>query len=88
MVDDAGAAQARALLKELDDHVDHISRKIDIVERRHRRAVSVRGVAHNHRQRSHLRSELYEAHRLIDALHRRYPETLPAEHRRTQAVRG
>ena len=81
MVDDFGAAQARALLSELNSQVENISRKIDIVGRRQRRAASVRGAAHNHRQRSELRCALYEAHRLVDGLHRRYPETLPAQRR-------
>jgi hypothetical protein len=75
MRDDAEAAQARALLEELRLHVEKVSRKIEIVERRDRRG-SARGIAHVHRQRSELRRELYEAHRLIDGLHRRYPETL------------
>jgi hypothetical protein len=76
MDDEAGVAQARALLRELHDQVETLSRKIDIAERRHRRT-SVRGVAAIRRQQSSLRGELYEAHRLIDGLHRRYPETQP-----------
>lgn len=73
MVEDAGAAQARALIRELRDHVEVISRKIEKCERR--RQVSVRGEAHGRRIQSALRRELYETHRLIDGLHRRYPET-------------
>ncbi|GAB7070444.1 hypothetical protein H7J06_24725 [Mycobacterium hodleri] len=72
---EAEAAQARALLEELRLHVEKVSRKIEIVERRNRRR-SARGIAHVHRQQSELRRDLYEAHRLIDGLHRRYPETL------------
>jgi Mg2+ and Co2+ transporter CorA len=74
MPDDAEAAQARALLDELHEHVEKVSRKIEIVERRNGRR-SVRGIAHVHRQHSELRRDLYEARRLIDGLHRRYPET-------------
>jgi hypothetical protein len=48
---------------------------------RRRRRTSARGAAHDHRQQSELRHELYEAHRLIDGLHRRFPETLPARRR-------
>lgn len=74
MSHDAEVAQARSLLRELDDQVEKVSRKLEIVERRNRR-MSARGIAHVHRQQSELRRDLYEAHRLIDGLHRRYPET-------------
>jgi len=76
MVEDAGAAQARALLRELGEHVAEISHKLEAAERRGART-SVRGATHDRKQQSTLRRELYEAHRLIDGLHRRYPETLP-----------
>jgi hypothetical protein len=78
--DDPEAAQARALLKELHGQVEDISRRIDVVERRHRRT-SVRGIADIHRQRSELRRQLYEVHGLIDGLHRRYPASNPAPRR-------
>jgi hypothetical protein len=76
MSDDAGAAQARALLRELGEHVVEISHKLEAAELRGSRT-SVRGATHDRKHRSTLRRELYEAHRLIDGLHRRYPETLP-----------
>ncbi|KAA0101051.1 hypothetical protein CIW49_05960 [Mycolicibacterium sp. P1-18] len=76
MTDDVEAAQARALLEELRVQVEKVSRKIEIIERRNQRR-SARGIAHVHRQRSELRRDLYEAHRLIDGLHRRYPQTRP-----------
>jgi len=75
MLDDAEALQARTLLKELRDQVEKVSRKLEIVEQRNQRR-SARGIAHVHRQQSELRRELLEAHRLMDGLHRRYPETL------------
>ena len=75
MLDDAEALQARTLLKELRDQVEKVSRKLEIVEGRNQRR-SARGIAHIHRQQSELRRELREAHRLMDGLHRRYPETL------------
>ena len=75
MVEDAGAAQARALLRELCEQVADISHKLEAAERRGART-SVRGATHDRRHRSTLRRELYEAHRLIDGLHRRFPETL------------
>jgi hypothetical protein len=83
MTEDAGAAQARALLRELGEHVAEISHKLEAAELRGART-SIRGATHARKHRSTLRRELYEAHRLIDGLHRRYPETLP----RAGAVRG
>jgi hypothetical protein len=76
MVDDAGAAQARALLRELYEQVAVISNKLEAAERSVART-SIRGATQDRRQRSALRSELYEAHRLIDGIHRRFPETVP-----------
>lgn len=79
MVDDAGAAQARELLRELHEHLVKISHKLDTVERRHRRT-SARGAMQDRRQLSSLRQELHEAHRLIDGLHRRFPDAVLARH--------
>jgi hypothetical protein len=76
MVEDAGADQARALLRALSDQVADISNKLEAVERRDPRT-SIRGATHDRRRQSALRRELYEAHGLIDGLHRRFPETLP-----------
>jgi hypothetical protein len=73
MIEDAGAAQAQALLKELHGHVAELSHKIEVAESRGHRA-SIRGAALDRRTHNTLRRELYEAHRLIDGLHRRYPE--------------
>jgi hypothetical protein len=78
MVEDVGAAQARALLREMHGQVFEVSRKLETAERRHRRT-SIRGAAQDRRQLAALRRELYEVHRIIDGLHRRFPETLPAE---------
>jgi len=80
MGEDVGAAQARILLRALYEQVSDVSDKLERVERRRRRT-SARGAAHDHRQQSELRRDLYEAHRLIDGLHRRFPETLPTTHR-------
>jgi hypothetical protein len=76
MVEDAGVAQARALLRELYEHVAAISHKLGAAERRHPRT-SARGATHDRRHLLALRAELYETHRLIDGLHRRFPETVP-----------
>ncbi|HEV7422735.1 MAG TPA: hypothetical protein VGO30_23300 [Mycobacterium sp.] len=75
MVEDTGAAQARALLREMYEQVAAISNRLETAESRDART-SVRGATHDRRQRSALRGELYEAHRLIDGLHRRFPETV------------
>jgi hypothetical protein len=40
-------------------------------------APSTRGALHDRREQAELRRDLYEAHRLIDGLHRRFAETLP-----------
>jgi hypothetical protein len=80
MAENAGAAQARELLGALHQHVAEISQKIEKAECRGRRA-SIRGAAPDRRLQSELRRELYEAHRLIDGLHRRFPETLHASQR-------
>lgn len=74
MIEEAGPAQARALLREMHQQVAEISQKIEKAEKRDC-AGSVRGAAHDRRIQSALRRELYEAHRLIDGLHGRFPET-------------
>ena len=74
MIDDAGNAQAQALLGELYGHVADISNKLEAAEERNRRA-HARGTARRDPIAGVLRRELYEAHRLIDGLHRRYPRT-------------
>jgi hypothetical protein len=80
MIEDAGCAQALALLHELYEQVDNVSRRIEIAERQGCRA-SIRGAAQDRRHHSALRGELYEVHRLIDGLHRRYPQAAPADQR-------
>jgi hypothetical protein len=73
MVDDYGVAQARELLGALYGHVADISRKIELAERGSR-PTSARGAVQDRRRKSALRRDLYEAHRLIDGLHLRFPE--------------
>ncbi len=80
MVDDAGSAQAQALLGEMYGLVADISHKIEAAEARNRRA-RARGNTRKDPITGVLRRELYEAHRLIDGLHRRYPQTLPESRR-------
>ncbi|MCV7359798.1 hypothetical protein [Mycolicibacterium fluoranthenivorans] len=76
MTEDAAVSQARQLLTALYDQVADISHKLEIVDARNRRARS-RGNARVDPRAGDLRRELYEAHRLIDGLHRRFPETSP-----------
>ncbi len=82
MVDDAGSAQAQALLGELYGHVADISHKLEAAEARNRRA-RARGNTRKDPIAGILRRELYEVHRLIDGLHRRYPQTAPESRRPT-----
>jgi hypothetical protein len=76
MAEDAGTAQARKLLGELYGHVADVSRKLEAADERNQRA-RARGMTRKDPIANVLRRELYEAHRLIDGLHRRYPETTP-----------
>jgi hypothetical protein len=70
--EDAGSAQAVALLRELQGHVAGLSHKLEAAEARSRRA-RARGNTRKDPVTSTLRRDLHEAHRLIDGLHRRYP---------------
>jgi hypothetical protein len=76
VIDDADTAQARELLQSLHAHVDEISAKVESAEGRTRRVQGHAAVVARRRVAS-LRHELYEAHRLIDGLHRRFPDTRP-----------
>ncbi len=67
-------SQARQFLAALYDQVAEISHKLEVVDARNRRA-RARGTARVDPRAGDLRRELYEAHRLIDGLHRRFPET-------------
>ena len=80
MEDEAGYAQALALLRELNGHVVEISHKLEAAESRSRRA-RARGNTRKDPIAGILRRELYEAHRLIDGLHKRYPQTAPQTRR-------
>jgi hypothetical protein len=70
--DDAGSAQALALLRELHGHVAGLSDKLEAAEARSRRA-RARGNTRKDPVTSTLRRDLHEARRLIDGLHQRYP---------------
>ena len=79
MDNDAGVAQAQKLLTALNQQINDISQKLEVIEARGRHQ-SVRGALCDQKQRNELRRDLYEAHRHIDGLYRRFPETRP--HRR------
>jgi hypothetical protein len=76
MVEDANTAQARELLDSLYTHVDEISARLEAAEEKRQGSRGrIEGVMR--RQAASLRRELYEAHRLIDGLHGRFPTTRP-----------
>lgn len=83
MAEDPGEAQARVLLRELYGHVADVSSRLEAVDEFNRRAYQ-NGSASRDPMASALRRDLYEAHRLIDGLHRRFPGTLPAERAQQQ----
>lgn len=62
-------AQASRLRVELWRHVEEISQRLELAERKERRLSDW-----SHRQSRQMRAELYEAHRLIDALNCRFPD--------------
>jgi hypothetical protein len=92
VLEDVGSAQARKLLGELYGHVAEVSRKLEAADERNQRA-RARGTTRKDPVANILRRDLYETHRLIDGLHRRFPETAPpsrltaGEHRRERSRR-
>jgi hypothetical protein len=76
VIDDPDTAQARELLQSLNAHDDEISKKVESAENRTRRVQGHAALIARRRVAS-LRHELYEAHRLIDGLHRRFPDARP-----------
>ena len=80
--DDPASAQARAFLRELYGHVSDISHKLEAADERNRRA-RARGTNRRDPIIGTLRRELHEAHRLIDGLHRRFPDAAPHSRVRT-----
>ena len=76
MGDDADTAQARELLHCLYMQVEEISQKLEAAEEKSLYA-NTRIQVLARREAASLRRELYEAHRLIDGLHRRFPATRP-----------
>src|SRR5690242_13342777 len=64
------AGQAEQLRAELWRHVEELSRSLEHAERRERRVSDW-----SCRQSRQMRTELYQAHHMIDALNRRFPAT-------------
>jgi hypothetical protein len=88
MAEDPAVAQALLLLAALHEQVSDISEKLQAAERNSRNLRS-RGTALDQRRAADLRRDLYEAHRLIDGLHKRFPQVRPAPPaRRPVAVVG
>jgi hypothetical protein len=77
--DDPGSAQARAFLSELYGHVSDLSLKLEAADARNRRATA-RGARRRDPAVGTLRRELHETRRLIDGLHRRFPDAAPRGH--------
>lgn len=74
--EEVSVAQARLLLAALYDHVNEVTQAAAAVERRLATAIAYPGaLAHQRQRAATLRKDLYEAHRLIDALHQRFPAT-------------
>jgi hypothetical protein len=83
---DPNVAQARLLLANLWEHVGETSRKIEAAEARLRRTTPKSG-PHTQftRHVEQLRRELYETHRLIDGIHRRFPASAVVHRQSTGA---
>ncbi len=77
MPEDPAVEQALLLLAALHEQVTEISDKLQAAERNSRNLRS-RGTAADQRRAADLRRDLYEAHRLIEGLHKRFPEVRPA----------
>jgi hypothetical protein len=87
MREDADTAQARELLHCLYMQVEEISQKLEAAEQNGLRA-HTRSQILARREAANLRRELYEAHRLIDGLHRRFPATWPPRRWPSHAARS
>lgn len=74
MAENVGTEQARKLLAELHSHLADISLKLDAADQRNQRS-RARGNPRKDPIASVLRREFHETHRLIDGIHRRFPQT-------------
>ncbi|MGB8502786.1 hypothetical protein [Mycobacterium sp.] len=60
----------------LQEEIAELSDKIEAAEHRARRLQHLHGHDHPVRHVAQLRRRFYEAHRLLDGLHRHFPETV------------
>ncbi|TDZ93464.1 hypothetical protein [Mycobacteroides salmoniphilum] len=76
MVEEVSVAQAQSLLRCLYEQVNEISEALTRAQHRigHTAAQSP-SCRHQRLSVAEMRKDLYEAHRLIDRLHHRYPAT-------------
>ncbi|OHT48480.1 hypothetical protein BKG71_22070 [Mycobacteroides chelonae] len=79
MTEDASVAQARTLLVSLYEHVSEVSQNMAKTEHLIRHTPKHSSThRHHHRRAAAMRRDLYEAHRLIEVIHHRYPTTRDA----------
>ena len=77
MADDSDAAQARIFLDQLDAEIDILSLRIETVESLTERARRAHRLTDRlHAEAAALRAELYEVHRLVDAIVFRFPDVM------------
>jgi hypothetical protein len=87
MVRMPGWRKARMLLGLLQEEITEISRELEALGKRARRP-HLHGEVHREIRERSLRRQLYEAHRLIDGLYRRFPDTLDRSQSRTAVARN
>ena len=80
MPEHTDAAQARVFVELLMEHIERVSVSLERAEARARRA---RADPHSDDEPDArtLREELYELHRMVDRLHRRFPRAPGADRR-------
>ncbi|MDT2009481.1 hypothetical protein FXW78_46870 [Rhodococcus opacus] len=77
VVDDSDAAQARIFLDQLDAEIDVIMAAIETVDALAERARRAHRLTDRLRaEAAALRAELYEVHRLVDAIVFRFPQVM------------
>lgn len=83
MPNDADRAQARMLVSLLRHEITEISDELEAAEKRARRHPHKRGHDSGAKRIAVLRPRLYEAHRLLEGLYRRFPDTCDRPRERT-----
>jgi hypothetical protein len=75
MIEDASLAQARMMITVLRGEITEISDELQTTEKHLRRQAPERGPSYRVKRITFLRQQLFEAHRLIEGLYRRFPES-------------